>query len=166
MIGIGAVWAEGNRLVAGGNSFEASLFPQAAQFPEVTLARAGPLKDKVLAVYGGDPKGAAQDLTTENTVIEPNRHLARLHTRNGQKAWVYYFSYLPAAQRGQVKGLAHGGEIIYVFNNLRDAPESIQELLQKRGGASIVLCEAGIPPLRRAETLTLEEWAMLVNAIG
>src|SRR5438552_2942539 len=53
-----------------------------------------------------------------------------------------------------------------ILNNLRDAPESIQELLKKRGGASIVLCEAGIPPLRRAETLTLEEWAMLVNAIG
>ena len=51
-----------------------------------------------------------------------------------------------------------------ILNNLRDAPESIQELLKKRGGASIVLCEAGIPPLRRAETLALEEWAMLVNA--
>ena len=52
-----------------------------------------------------------------------------------------------------------------ILNNLRDAPESIQELLQKRGGVSIVLCEAGIPPLRRAETFTLEEWALLVNAI-
>jgi 16S rRNA (adenine1518-N6/adenine1519-N6)-dimethyltransferase len=52
-----------------------------------------------------------------------------------------------------------------ILNNLREAPESIQELLTKRGGASIVLCEAGIPPLRRAETLTLEEWALLVNAI-
>jgi len=52
-----------------------------------------------------------------------------------------------------------------ILNNLRDAPVSIQGLLEKRGGASIVLCEAGIPPLRRAETLTLEEWAFLVNAL-
>ena len=52
-----------------------------------------------------------------------------------------------------------------ILNNLRDAPESIQELLKKRGGASIVLCDAGIPPLRRAETLTLEEWALLVKAM-
>lgn len=52
-----------------------------------------------------------------------------------------------------------------ILNNLRDAPESIQELLKKRGGASIVLCDAGIPPLRRAETLALEEWALLVNAL-
>ncbi len=52
-----------------------------------------------------------------------------------------------------------------ILNNLRDAPEFIQELLKNRGGASIVLCEAGIPPLRRAETFTLEEWALLVNAL-
>ena len=52
-----------------------------------------------------------------------------------------------------------------ILNNLRDAPEFIQELLKNRGGASIVLCDAGIPPLRRAETFTLEEWALLVNAI-
>jgi len=53
-----------------------------------------------------------------------------------------------------------------ILNNLRDAPPKIQELLKKRGGASIVLCEAGLPPLRRAETFELEEWALLVNAIG
>lgn len=52
-----------------------------------------------------------------------------------------------------------------ILNNLREAPESIQELLKKRGGASIILCDASIPPLRRAETLALEEWALLVNAI-
>jgi len=52
-----------------------------------------------------------------------------------------------------------------ILNNLREAPEPIQELLKKRGGASIVLCDAGLPPLRRAETFMLEEWALLVNAI-
>jgi 16S rRNA (adenine1518-N6/adenine1519-N6)-dimethyltransferase len=61
-------------------------------------------------------------------------------------------------------GFAHRRKTI--LNNLRDAPEEIQELLKRRGGASIVLCDAGIPPLRRAETLALEEWALLVNAIG
>jgi 16S rRNA (adenine1518-N6/adenine1519-N6)-dimethyltransferase len=60
-------------------------------------------------------------------------------------------------------GFAHPRKTI--LNNLREAPAPIQELLKKRGGASIVLCEAGIPPLRRAETFVLEEWALLVNAI-
>jgi 16S rRNA (adenine1518-N6/adenine1519-N6)-dimethyltransferase len=52
-----------------------------------------------------------------------------------------------------------------ILNNLRNAPAPIQELLKQRGGASIVLCEANIPPLRRAETLTLDEWGMLLNAL-
>ena len=60
-------------------------------------------------------------------------------------------------------GFAHPRKTI--LNNLRDAPEPIQELLKKRGGASIVLCDAGIPPLRRAETLAVEEWAMITNAL-
>ena len=60
-------------------------------------------------------------------------------------------------------GFAHPRKTI--LNNLREAPAPVQELLTKRGGASIVLCDAGIPPLRRAETLAIEEWAMLTNAI-
>jgi 16S rRNA (adenine1518-N6/adenine1519-N6)-dimethyltransferase len=61
-------------------------------------------------------------------------------------------------------GFAHPRKTI--LNNLREAPEAIQELLKKRGGASIVLCEAGLPPLRRAETFALEDWALLVNAMA
>jgi len=61
-------------------------------------------------------------------------------------------------------GFAHPRKTI--LNNLREAPESLQELLKKRGGASIVLCEACITPLRRAETFTLEDWALLVNAMA
>ena len=60
-------------------------------------------------------------------------------------------------------GFAHPRKTI--LNNLREAPAPIHELLTKRGGASIVLCDAGIPPLRRAETLSVEEWALLVRAI-
>ena len=60
-------------------------------------------------------------------------------------------------------GFAHPRKTI--LNNLREAPQSIQELLKKRGGASIVLCDAAIPALRRAETLALEEWALLANAM-
>lgn len=60
-------------------------------------------------------------------------------------------------------GFAHPRKTI--LNNLREAPESLQEVLKKHGGASIVLCEACITPLRRAETLTFEEWALLVNAM-
>jgi len=38
-------------------------------------------------------------------------------------------------------------------------------VLQRNGGASIVLCKAGVELQRRAETLTIEEWDRLVNAM-
>jgi 16S rRNA (adenine1518-N6/adenine1519-N6)-dimethyltransferase len=60
-------------------------------------------------------------------------------------------------------GFAHPRKTI--LNNLREAPDEIQELLKRRGGASIVLCDAAITPLRRAETFSLEDWALLVNAM-
>jgi 16S rRNA (adenine1518-N6/adenine1519-N6)-dimethyltransferase len=52
-----------------------------------------------------------------------------------------------------------------ILNNLRHAPERLQEVLKRNGGASIVLCKAGVELQRRAETLTVEEWARIVRAM-
>jgi 16S rRNA (adenine1518-N6/adenine1519-N6)-dimethyltransferase len=53
-----------------------------------------------------------------------------------------------------------------ILNNLRQAPGRLQEILKRNGGASIVLCKANVELQRRAETLTLEEWEKIVQAIG
>jgi para-nitrobenzyl esterase len=119
--GPAAAFAAGRELkvayIAGGNSWEASLFPK-----NTPLDRAGALRDKLIAAYGApqDLTNVQWDLATEAAVIEPDRLLARLHTKNGQKAWVYYMSYIPAAQRASVHGMSHGGELMYVFNTLPD----------------------------------------------
>jgi para-nitrobenzyl esterase len=119
--GPAAAFAAGRELkvpyIGGGNSWEASLFPT-----NTPLDRAGPLRDKVIAAYGApsDLKLVQWDLGTEAAVIEPDRLLARLHAKNGQKAWIYYDSYIPAAQRATVHGLSHGGELMYVFGTLPD----------------------------------------------
>jgi len=52
-----------------------------------------------------------------------------------------------------------------ILNNLRHAPGRLQELLKRNGGASIVLCKANVELQRRAETLTLEDWGKIVQAI-
>jgi 16S rRNA (adenine1518-N6/adenine1519-N6)-dimethyltransferase len=52
-----------------------------------------------------------------------------------------------------------------ILNNLRHAPERLQEVLKPNGGASIVLCKAEVDLQRRAETLTVEEWARIVRAM-
>ena len=53
-----------------------------------------------------------------------------------------------------------------ILNNLRSAPSPLQETVKSHGGASIVLCRAEVELQRRAETLTLEEWARIANALG
>ena len=51
-----------------------------------------------------------------------------------------------------------------ILNNLRHASGRLQEVLKRNGGASIVLFKAGIDLKRRAETLTVEEWARITQA--
>ena len=53
-----------------------------------------------------------------------------------------------------------------IFNNLRSAPSPLQEVIKNHGGASIVLCEAGVDLQRRGETFTLGEWARIARALG
>lgn len=52
-----------------------------------------------------------------------------------------------------------------ILNNLRRASGRLQDILKRNGGASIVLCKANVELQRRAETLTLEEWGKIVQAI-
>ncbi|MEP6570673.1 MAG: 16S rRNA (adenine(1518)-N(6)/adenine(1519)-N(6))-dimethyltransferase RsmA [Acidobacteriota bacterium] len=52
-----------------------------------------------------------------------------------------------------------------ILNNLRNAPTPLQESVKSHGGASIVLCQAEVDLQRRAETLTIEEWARIVRAL-
>src|ERR1041385_3464499 len=53
-----------------------------------------------------------------------------------------------------------------ILNNLRNASGRLQDILKRNGGASIVLCKANVELQRRAETLTLEEWGKIVQAIS
>lgn len=53
-----------------------------------------------------------------------------------------------------------------ILNNLRGASGRLQEVLKRNGGASIVLCKANVELQRRAETLTVEEWGKIVQAIS
>jgi para-nitrobenzyl esterase len=111
--------------IIGANSFEASLVIEATENPEAVLERTG-ARDKVLAAYGGDVKRASQNFTTESMMVEPARALARLHARNGQKTWLYHFSYVPKVWRDRFPGLPHAGEIPYVFNTIKDYETTIE----------------------------------------
>jgi 16S rRNA (adenine1518-N6/adenine1519-N6)-dimethyltransferase len=53
-----------------------------------------------------------------------------------------------------------------ILNNLRNAPSPLREIVKEHGGASIVLCQAEVDLQRRAETLTLDEWARIARALA
>lgn len=53
-----------------------------------------------------------------------------------------------------------------IFNNLRNASGELRAQIEKAGGAEGALESAGIEAKRRAETLTLEEWASLARVLG
>jgi len=52
-----------------------------------------------------------------------------------------------------------------MLNNLRNAPNPLQEIVKSHGGASIVLCQAAVDLQRRAETLTLDEWTRIARVM-
>jgi 16S rRNA (adenine1518-N6/adenine1519-N6)-dimethyltransferase len=52
-----------------------------------------------------------------------------------------------------------------ILNNLRAAPGGLRARIESKGGASLAVEAADIDPRRRAETLTLEEWARLARSI-
>ena len=52
-----------------------------------------------------------------------------------------------------------------ILNNLRHAPGVLRSYIEKAGGASPLLGASHLDPQRRAETLTLEEWARLSSIL-
>jgi para-nitrobenzyl esterase len=112
-------------LIIGGNSNEASLTrPKGAMLDAMPAAQ----RDAVLKVFGSDKDQAINDLVTVQTITEPDRAIVRLHTKNGNPAWTYYFSYVPAAQKTRKPhGAAHTDEVRFVFGEPRAsfAPEDI-----------------------------------------
>jgi 16S rRNA (adenine1518-N6/adenine1519-N6)-dimethyltransferase len=65
----------------------------------------------------------------------------------------------------QVVGAGFAQRRKTIFNNLRSAPGLLRLLIDEMGGAESVLASAEIEARRRAETLSLEEWAKLARSL-
>jgi 16S rRNA (adenine1518-N6/adenine1519-N6)-dimethyltransferase len=66
----------------------------------------------------------------------------------------------------QVVGAGFAQRRKTIFNNLRSAPGRLRLLIDEMGGAQSVLASAEIEARRRAETLSLEEWAKLARTLA
>jgi 16S rRNA (adenine1518-N6/adenine1519-N6)-dimethyltransferase len=85
--------------------------------------------------------------------------IARLRVRDGAAEGVdeHLFTRLVSASFAQKRKT--------IFNNLRSAPQDLRALVESAGGATALLEAAGVDPRRRAESLTIEEWAALAKLL-
>jgi 16S rRNA (adenine1518-N6/adenine1519-N6)-dimethyltransferase len=151
------------------------LIDQRSCFSEMTLMLQREVVDRITATAGSSARGFLSVLVEAYCEADQLFDVAPQAFRPVPKVWSTVVALRVRPKIGaevkderllwQVVSAGFAQRRKTILNNLREAPAPIQELLKKRGGASIVLCDAVIPPLRRAETLTLEEWASLVNAI-
>lgn len=104
-------------LMLGGNSNEASLVrPQPAQLDAIPEPQKAAILKAFDPANSGDKARIVNDVVTVQMITEPDRHAARLHTKAGLPAFLYYFSHVPAdAGARKPYGAAHTDEIRYVF---------------------------------------------------
>lgn len=124
---IGESFASGKQhdlpYLAGSNSFEGSLMKKVMAKKDPTL---------IFWTFGWD-RNKAKSLYTENGASEIDaafeffgdafftagaRYVVEKMGSKHAKSWLYYFSYVTTNQRDVVKGVAHGAEILYVFDTL------------------------------------------------
>jgi para-nitrobenzyl esterase len=111
-------------LMIGNNSAEiGGGFVNASSSKEELFSKFGELKEEAKAAY--DPDGNKEfaevqtRFNTDKVWAEPARFAARSFTAVGAPAYIFLFSYVPAAMKERMKyGPGHGTDISYVFNNL------------------------------------------------
>jgi para-nitrobenzyl esterase len=107
-------------LLIGWNSFDGSSLGSSAAAHAALIAR---MPQSVLSAYSGayqTREDLAYALWTDLHVAAPARWIAKL-TASGAPTYLYYFSYVPPDQRGNVRGAAHASELPYVFANWEKA---------------------------------------------
>ena len=113
-------------LIIGSNSADFVGFIS-AETKEALFSQFGERKAEAIAAY--DPNGTTELRTlltmagTDRVQAEPARFTASAFVAKGAPAYVYRFSYVPAAMREQWRnGVPHGAEIPYVFDTLGRRP--------------------------------------------
>jgi para-nitrobenzyl esterase len=117
-------------LIIGNNSAEiGGPFVNASKSKEELFSLFGQLKDEAKAAY--DPDGDKEfaevqtRFNTDKVWAEPARFTAGIFAANGDPAYIFLFSYVPAAMKERMKyGPGHGTDISFVFDNLSARPGS------------------------------------------
>jgi para-nitrobenzyl esterase len=112
-------------LMIGNNSAEiGGGFVNASSTKEELFSMFGEFKDEAKAAY--DPDGTKEfaeiqtRFNTDKVWAEPARFTATYFAEKGDPAYIFLFSYVPAAMKERMKyGPGHGTDISFAFDNLR-----------------------------------------------
>jgi para-nitrobenzyl esterase len=143
-------------LMIGNNSAEiGGPFVNASSSKEDLFSLFGKLKDEAKAAY--DPDGTKEfaevqtRFNTDKVWAEPARFTASLFAANGDPAYIFLFSYVPASMKARMKyGPGHGTDISFAFDNLRApngatvAPED-KEVARMMNGYWVNFAKTGNP---------------------
>ncbi len=142
---------------------------------EMVLMLQREVVDRIIAVPGSSERGYLSVLVEAYCETEKLFDVAPGSFRPAPKVWSGVVRVMPRhASAAEVKDEKLLWQIVSagfaqrrktILNNLRHAPPPLQETVKNHGGASIVLCRAEVELQRRAETLTLEEWARIARAM-
>jgi para-nitrobenzyl esterase len=111
-------------LMIGNNSAEiGGTFVNASSSKEELFSLFGELKDEAKAAYDPDGQKTFAEVqtrfNTDKVWAEPARFAAASVTAVNEPAYIFLFSYVPAAMKERMQyGPGHGTDISYVFNNL------------------------------------------------
>ena len=76
-------------------------------------------------------------LSSDITFTQQARALARLHQKNGHPTFLYVFGLTSPEDAVLTKGVAHAGELRYVFNTLETAGKPVTDEAQKNGARAL-----------------------------
>lgn len=151
------------------------LIQQRSCLNEMVLMLQKEVVDRVIAAPGTAERGFLSVLVEAYCETEKLFDVGPGAFRPAPKVWSSVVRLRPLAEKSalikneklmwQVVSAGFAQRRKTILNNLRSAPSPLQEMIKSYGGASIVLCQAGVGLQKRAETLTLEEWTRIVRVM-
>ena len=151
------------------------LIEQRSCLAEMVLMLQREVVERILAPPGSSERGFLSVLVEAYCEIEKLFDVAPGSFRPPPKVWSSVIRLKP---RTKLKAEVKDEELLWqvvsagfaqkrktILNNLRQTSGRLQEAVNKNGGASIVLCKAGVELQRRAETLSVDEWAQITRAM-
>ena len=151
------------------------LIPQRHCLSEMVVMLQREVVDRITALPASGERGYLSVFIQAYCECEPLFDVAPSSFRPAPKVWS---SVIKLTLRPQIAVEVNDEKLLWqivsagfaqrrktILNNLRSAPPPLAESIKSRGGASIILCQAEVGLQRRAETLTLEEWARITRAL-